>query len=225
MQSIIAHSQSCDHLLLAHLTPPPSLCLPIHPLQTQPHLSQQQKTHWPNKGAQSLQYESNAVSKLIHPQQMTNKYHSRGHWPPSPGRPSCFTADKEKIVNCFFMRLIPYLCSHEKNEGKHKQLGKYSTQHSCWPEGFGLTNHFMKINGAECTFVGFIILYEPKVYKTTLRLNSCGHMEVTVTVMHFFITHVVVTQWGEKNKVYSRSPGLFKQNSVADMSVPLNCAD
>lgn len=80
---------------------------------------------------------------------MTNKYRSRGHWPPSPGRPSCFTADKEKIVNCSFMRLIPYLRGNEKNEGTCKQLGKHSAQHSCWPEGFGLTNHFMKMDGAE----------------------------------------------------------------------------
>lgn len=59
---------------------------------------------------------------------MTNKYHSRGHRPPSLGHPSCVTADKEKIVNCFYMRLIPDLCSYKKkkkNEGTHKQLGKH----------------------------------------------------------------------------------------------------
>lgn len=66
---------------------------------------------------------------------MTNKYRSRGHRPPSPPHPSCFTADKEKIVNCFFRRLIPYLCSYEKNKWTHKQLGKHPAQRRCWPEG------------------------------------------------------------------------------------------
>lgn len=61
---------------------------------------------------------------------MTNKYHSRGDRPPSPGHPSCVPADKEKIVNCFYMRLITNLCGYKKkkNEGTHKQLGKH--QHS-----------------------------------------------------------------------------------------------
>lgn len=40
---------------------------------------------------------------------MTYKYLSRGH-------PSCFTADKEKIVKSFFMGLIPYLCSYGKKK-------------------------------------------------------------------------------------------------------------
>lgn len=140
---------------------------------------------------------------------MTNKYRRGGHWPPSPGCPSCFTADKEKIVNCFFMRLIPYLCSYEKNEGKHKQLGKHSALHSCWPEGFGLINHFMKMDGVERTFVGCVILQVPKVYKTILteiELLPCGHMELTVIVMHLFISDVVATQI---NNIDSRGPRLF----------------
>lgn len=45
---------------------------------------------------------------------MTNKYHSRGDRPPSPGHPSCVPADKEKIVNCFYMRLITDLCGYKK---------------------------------------------------------------------------------------------------------------
>lgn len=125
---------------------------------------------------------------------MTNKYRNRGHWPPSPGHPSCFTADKEKIVNCFYMRLIPYLCSYETKEGKDKQLGKHSAPHSCWPKGFGLTNHFRKMDGAECTFVGSVILQVPKVYKTTLTEIEHRHMELTVTVMHLFITGVVAVR-------------------------------
>ena len=56
----------------------------------------------------------------------------------------------------------------KKSEGKHKQLGKHSAQHSCWPERFGLTNHFMKMDGAECTFVDFVILQVLEVYRTTL---------------------------------------------------------
>lgn len=47
---------------------------------------------------------------------MTNKYHSRGDRPPSPGHPSCVPADKEKIVNCFYMRLITDLCGYKKKK-------------------------------------------------------------------------------------------------------------
>ena len=107
---------------------------------------------------------------------MTNKYFSRGHWLPSQGHPSCFTPDKEKIVNCFYMTLIPYLCSYETNEGKHKQLEKHSAQHFCWPEGFGLTNHCMKMDGAKYTFVGSVILQVPIVYRTAL--TEIGLMSV-----------------------------------------------
>lgn len=71
---------------------------------------------------------------------MTNKYHSRGDRPPSPGHPSCVPADKEKIVNCFYMRLITDLCGYKKKkrkcEGTHKQLGKHQPSTPVGRRGF-----------------------------------------------------------------------------------------
>lgn len=99
----------------------------------------------------------------------------------------------------------------KKNEGKHRQLGKHSAQHSCWPEGFRLTNHSMKMDGAECTFV-------PKVYKTTLteiELLSCGHMELTMTLMHL-IMHLFITSTAEIQGFFIMA-GVFK--NVAEISL------
>lgn len=68
---------------------------------------------------------------------MTNQYRGGGHGRPRPGHPSCFPADKEKIVNRFFTRM--------KNEGTYKQLRK----HPNTPVGReGLINHFMEVDGA-----------------------------------------------------------------------------
>lgn len=82
---------------------------------------------------------------------MTNKYHSRGDRPPSPGHPSCVPADKEKIVNCFYMRLITDLCGYKKkkkNVREHTNSWENISPPLLLAEG-GLTNHFMKTDGAE----------------------------------------------------------------------------